>query len=58
MIRTVLKDTPQCRDVAEQEAYVRRIIVKGTPSQAAEDRLRPLQQQLSLLRERARQQSP
>ena len=42
------------RSVAEQEAFVRRMIVRGTPSQAAEDRLRRLQQQLSQVRERAR----
>jgi hypothetical protein len=40
------------RKVAEQHAFVRRMIVRGTPSQAAEDRLRQLQQQLSRGRER------
>jgi hypothetical protein len=40
--------------VAEQEAYVRRMIVRGVPSQAAEDRLSQLQHQLSRLRERIR----
>ena len=40
--------------VAEQEAFVRRMIVRGTPSQAAEDRLRQLHQQLSQTRERTR----
>jgi len=40
------------RKVAEQEAFVRRMIVRGTPSQAAEDRLRDLQQQLSRTKER------
>jgi hypothetical protein len=42
------------RKLAEHEAFVRRMIVRGTPSQAAEDRLRQLQQQLSRIRERAR----
>jgi hypothetical protein len=40
------------RKVAEQQAFVRRMIVRGTPSQAVEDRLRQLQQQLSRARER------
>ena len=40
------------RKVAEQEAFVRRMIVRGTLSQAAEDRLRELQQQLSRTKER------
>ena len=40
------------RKVAEQEAFVRRMIVRGTPSQAAEDRLRQLLQQLSRAKER------
>jgi hypothetical protein len=39
------------RKVAEQEAFVRRMIVRGTPSQAAEDHLRQLQQQLSRTKE-------
>jgi len=39
------------RKVAEQEAFVRRMIVRGTPSQAAEDHLRQLQQQLSRAKE-------
>jgi hypothetical protein len=30
--------------IAQQEALVRRTIVQGTPTQAAEDRLRELQQ--------------
>ena len=42
------------RKVAEQEAFVRRMIVRGTPSQAAEDRLRQLQQELSRTKERLR----
>ena len=46
------------RKAAEQEAFVRRMIVRGTPSQAAEDRLRRLQQQLSQIRERTRTQDP
>ena len=35
------------RQIAEQQDHVRRMIVRGTPSQAAEDRLRQLQQQLA-----------
>ena len=35
------------RQIAEQQDLVRRMIVRGTPSQAAEDRLRHLQQQLA-----------
>lgn len=46
------------RDVAEQKALVRRMIVRGSPSQTAEDRLRQLQQKLSRLKERARDQHP
>jgi hypothetical protein len=37
--------------VADQEALVRRMIVQGTPTQAAEDRLRQLQQALSRVKE-------
>ena len=37
--------------VAEQEALVRRMIVQGTPTQAAEDRLRQLQQTLSRMKD-------
>jgi hypothetical protein len=33
--------------LAEQQNLVRRMIVRGTPSEAAEDRLRQLQQQLA-----------
>jgi len=53
MSRSAIADQPDRyikeleRKVAEQEAFVRRMIVRGTPSQAAEDRLRDLQQQLS-----------
>jgi uncharacterized coiled-coil protein SlyX len=35
------------RQIAEQQALVRRMIVRGTPNQSAEDRLRQLQQQLA-----------
>ena len=35
------------RQAAEQEGFIRRMIARGTPSQAAEDRLRQLQQQLA-----------
>jgi hypothetical protein len=35
------------RQIAEQEELVRRTIVRGTPSQGAEDRLRDLKQQLA-----------
>ena len=35
------------REIAEQESLVRRMIVRGTPSQGAEDRLRDLEQQLA-----------
>ena len=38
------------RQIAEQEKLVRRMIVRGTPNQAAEDRLRQLQQQLAQLK--------
>lgn len=34
------------RQITEQETLVRRMIVLGTPSQGAEDRLRGLKQQL------------
>jgi hypothetical protein len=44
------------RAVAEQEAFVRRMIVRGTPSQAAEDRLRQVQQQLLRIKEHTRMQ--
>jgi predicted nuclease with TOPRIM domain len=39
------------QQVAQQEALVRRMIVRGTPTQAAEDRLRQLQQTLSRMKE-------
>jgi len=42
------------REIAQQEAFVRRMIVRGTPSQATEDRLRQLQQQLLRIKEHAR----
>jgi uncharacterized coiled-coil protein SlyX len=35
------------RQVAEQEDLVHRMIARGSPSQAAEDRLRQLKQQLA-----------
>jgi hypothetical protein len=35
---------------ADQEAYIRRMIVRGAPTQAAEDRLRELEQKLVHLR--------
>jgi uncharacterized coiled-coil protein SlyX len=35
------------RQIAEQQDHVRRMIVCGVPSQAAEDRLRQLQQRLA-----------
>jgi hypothetical protein len=38
------------RQIAEQQDLVRRMIVRGTPSQAAEDRLRKLQQQLAQIK--------
>lgn len=41
--------------VAQQEALVRRMIVQGAPTQAAEDRLRQLQQSLSRVKEQRRQ---
>ena len=34
------------RSIAEQEAYIRRMITHGAPTQAAEDRLRKLKQKL------------
>ena len=39
------------RQLAEQEQFVRRMVVRGTPSQAAEDRLRQLQRQISELKD-------
>ena len=38
--------------VAQLEALVRRSIVRGTPTQAAEDQLRRLEQALSRMKER------
>ena len=58
MSRSAIADQPDRyikeleRKVAEQEAFVRRMLVRGTPSQAAEDRLRQLLQQLSRAKER------
>jgi len=58
MSRSAIADQPDRyikeleRKVAEPEAFVRRMIVRGTPSQAAEDRLRQLLQQLSRAKER------
>jgi predicted nuclease with TOPRIM domain len=37
--------------VREQEALVRRLILNGVPTQAAEDRLRQLEKALSLLKQ-------
>jgi hypothetical protein len=37
--------------VAQQEVFVRRMIARGTPTQAAEDRLRQLEQTLSRMKE-------
>ena len=38
------------RQIAEQEALVRRMVARGTPNQGAEDRLRHLHQQLAQLK--------
>jgi hypothetical protein len=38
--------------VAQQEALLRRIIARGTPTQAAEDQLRRLDQALSRMKQR------
>jgi hypothetical protein len=38
------------RRIADQQAYVRGMIVRGAPTQAAEDRLRELEQKLMHLR--------
>jgi len=43
------------RAIADQQALVRRMIVQGVPNQAAEDRLRQLQHQLSQAREHGRE---
>jgi hypothetical protein len=40
--------------VAQQEQLVRRMIVRGTPSQAAEDLLRKLEQTLERMKEQTR----
>jgi len=44
------------RQVAQQEALVHRMIVQGTPTQAAEDRLRQLKKKLARMQESARPQ--
>jgi hypothetical protein len=44
-----LSDAEQ--SIADQEAYIRRMIVQGAPTQAAEDRLRELEQKLAHLQE-------
>jgi hypothetical protein len=41
--------------MAQQEALVRRMIVQGTPTQAAEDRLRQLQKTLARMMEQGGQ---
>jgi len=38
------------RHIADQQAYIRRMIVQGGPTQAAEDQLRELEQELLHLR--------
>jgi hypothetical protein len=38
--------------IAQQKAMVHRMIVQGTPTQAAEDELRQLQETLSRIRDR------
>jgi hypothetical protein len=38
------------QEIAEQKKIVRRMIVQGTPTQAAEDRLRQLEKMLQRLR--------
>jgi hypothetical protein len=43
------------RRIADQQAYVRRMIVRGAPTQSAEDRLRGLEQKLVHLRAAHRQ---
>jgi hypothetical protein len=37
--------------IADQEALVRRMVTQGSPTQAAEDRLRELQRELARVRE-------
>jgi hypothetical protein len=55
--------SPDCTDpdikraeeqVAQQEQLVRRMIVRGTPSQSAEDLLRRLEQTLERMKEQTR----
>jgi hypothetical protein len=48
-----LSEVERC--IADQQAYVRRMIVHGAPTQAAEDRLRELEQKLMHLRAAHRQ---
>jgi hypothetical protein len=43
------------RRVAQQEAFVQRMIVQGTPTQEAEDRLRQFQQTLSRMKAQNKQ---
>jgi hypothetical protein len=43
-----LSDAEQ--SIADQETHIRRMIVQGAPTQAAEDRLRELEQKLAHLR--------
>jgi len=38
------------RQLAEQQQFVRRMVVRGTPSQSAEDQLRQLQRKISELK--------
>lgn len=40
------------RAVAEQKEYIRKMIMRGVPTQAAEDRLRRLQHELAALKGR------
>lgn len=45
-------------ELAAQEAHVRRMILRGAPTQAAEDRLRQLQHALAQLRGRKPSSGP
>jgi hypothetical protein len=38
------------RQIADQEALVRRMVTQGSPTQTAEDRLRELQRELARVR--------
>jgi polyhydroxyalkanoate synthesis regulator phasin len=42
------------RQIRQQEAWVRRMVMRGTPSQADEDRLRALERQLADLESKNR----